>query len=130
MTAASLLAALRARGFTLTATGDRLSVRPAKLLSDDDREAINQHLPALVAALAAESPPQLSESDSWNTPAAVRLMHAADTAVERHGCRGADPAIQAAAGRAAEAYQRRDLAGLTRACDEVAGLARGIQEAA
>lgn len=59
----------------------------------------------------------------WDGPAAVRLMEAADAAVERHGCRGADPEIQAAAARVCDAYCRQDADGLLRACAEVAQLA-------
>lgn len=48
VTPADLLAGLRAGGFTVAATGDRLRVSPASRLSATDRAAIRGHLSALV----------------------------------------------------------------------------------
>ncbi|MHB8210870.1 MAG: TubC N-terminal docking domain-related protein [Acidithiobacillus sp.] len=57
MAASSLLAELRAEGFTLTAEGSRLRVAPADSLTDELRQRIKEHRAEIVALLAAESTP-------------------------------------------------------------------------
>lgn len=56
MSAAAVLLDLRARGFTLTAAGERLLVAPADRLTDELRAAIRQHKPVLVAVTQATTP--------------------------------------------------------------------------
>ena len=57
MSAAALLADLRARGFTLTAAGERLLVAPADRLTDELRAAIRAQQRALLAVLWVEAEP-------------------------------------------------------------------------
>ncbi len=57
MLAATLLADLRARGFTVTADGDRLLVQPSSQLTDDLRTSIRAQQRALLALLWAEAEP-------------------------------------------------------------------------
>jgi len=54
-TSDSLLAELKAAGFTLTVEGERLRVRPADFLTDALRSAIREHRDALHALVASES---------------------------------------------------------------------------
>jgi hypothetical protein len=54
-TSDSLLAELKAAGFTLTVEGERLRVRPADLLTDALRSAIREHRDALHALVASEN---------------------------------------------------------------------------
>lgn len=51
MTAADLLAGLRARGLTVEPAGGRVRVGPADRLTDADRAAVRRLKPALLAAL-------------------------------------------------------------------------------
>ena len=53
MGAAQVLAHLQAAGFRLHADGDRLTVAPASLLRDDDRDIIRAHKAELLALLTA-----------------------------------------------------------------------------
>ncbi len=53
MGAAQVLSRLRAAGFQLHADGDRLTVAPASLLRDDDRDIIKAHKAGLLALLTA-----------------------------------------------------------------------------
>lgn len=53
-TSDSLLAELRAGGFTLTDEGERLGVTPAYLLTDALRAAIREHRGGLYALMASE----------------------------------------------------------------------------
>ena len=69
LAASSLLAELRAAGFTLTAEGPRLRVAPADMLTDELRQRIREHRTGLMSILAAES--ALDGRSSTNaTPAA------------------------------------------------------------
>lgn len=69
MAASSLLAELRAEGFTLTAEGSRLRVAHADMLTDELRQRIREHRAGLMSILAAESAPAVrSATDA--TPAA------------------------------------------------------------
>lgn len=56
MGAADLLSNLAAAGFTVTAAGGQVVVRPGSRLNDDWRRAIRAAKPALLEALAASSP--------------------------------------------------------------------------
>ena len=51
MTAAALIAALRARGVTLVADGERLRCRPGSLLTAEDLEALQAHKVEVLATL-------------------------------------------------------------------------------
>lgn len=51
MTSTTLLSDLQARGFQLMATDEGVFVKPFKLLTNDDREAIRQHKPDLLILL-------------------------------------------------------------------------------
>jgi hypothetical protein len=115
MTPAKLHAALRGRGFTLTAAGGRLVVRPASALTDSDRAAIRAALPGLLAALGTGPGPA---ADLWDWPTAVGLLTAADTLAERLGVAGTRPAVAAAADAAYRAYARHDLAAVRAAVAE------------
>ena len=53
MNGANLIHQLRARGFALEATGDRLMVAPSSRLTDADRDAIRCNKPELLALLSA-----------------------------------------------------------------------------
>lgn len=114
--AADLVAEARVAGLKLTIEDGKLVVRGPRGQADLGR--------AVVARKAEVLEYLTRQQSSWDAVAAVRRMEAADAAVELHGCSGADPAVQAAAGRACEAYQRRDADGLARACDEVVALAK------
>lgn len=61
MGAADLLQHLRTTGFSITADGDRLVIRPASKLTDDMRKALREQKPKLLALLfdaaAASLPP-------------------------------------------------------------------------
>jgi hypothetical protein len=72
MTAAALLAALRARGLAVAAAGGKLRVSPAGRLSDSERAELVGHKPELLRLLAGEGewPPD-SPAD---TPAAVLIV--------------------------------------------------------
>ena len=54
MTAAALVADLRARGVTFEPHGDRLRVRPAAAVTVGDAEAIRRHKTEILALLHAE----------------------------------------------------------------------------
>ena len=69
MAASSLLAELKAAGFTLSAEGSRLRVAPADMLTDELRQRIREHRAGIMSILAAESPPAV-ESCPSTTPAA------------------------------------------------------------
>jgi len=58
-------------------------------------------------------------SEAWNTIAAIRLMDAADSAVERFGVSGLDPIIQAAAAGCVDAHRCRSMAVVRSACLEI-----------
>lgn len=78
-TAADLLGALRARGIALVAVGERLDASPASALTDEDCTAIRAHKPALLALLAAPTPPraappQRANHDPWIDQATALLM--------------------------------------------------------
>ena len=60
MGAAQVLAHLQAAGFRLHADGDRLTVAPASLLRDDDRDIIRAHKTGLLALL--KGPPEPPET--------------------------------------------------------------------
>lgn len=60
MGAAQVLAHLQAAGFRLHADGDRLTVAPASLLHDDDRNIIKAHKAGLLALL--KGPPEPPET--------------------------------------------------------------------
>ena len=60
MGAAQVLAHLQAAGFRLHADGDRLTVAPATLLRDDDRDIIKAHKAGLLALL--KGPPEPPET--------------------------------------------------------------------
>ena len=69
MAASSLLAELRAAGFTLAADGSRLRVAPADSLTDELRAGIREHRAGIVALLAAEAAPAVrSTTDLTQTP--------------------------------------------------------------
>ena len=72
MAASSLLAELRAAGFTLTAEGSRLRVAPADLLTDELRAGIREHRAELVRILAAESAPDGRSTADLTQPPSVR----------------------------------------------------------
>ena len=113
MSAADLITALRARGFALRVTADRLEVRPAGALTRDDRAAIRSRLPDLIATLAGEvTPPQFPTpgpaGEPWNLRTALRLMEAADTEVERLGVDGRHPAVAAGAAMVCDAHATQD----------------------
>src|SRR5262252_6766549 len=54
MTAASLIADLRARGITLEPRGDRVRFRPASAVTEAEVEAIRYHKAEILRLLAAE----------------------------------------------------------------------------
>lgn len=60
MSAAQVLSRLQAAGFRLHADGDRLTVAPASLLRDDDRDIIKAHKAGLLALL--KGPPEPPET--------------------------------------------------------------------
>ncbi|HYH69594.1 MAG TPA: hypothetical protein VD866_33165, partial [Urbifossiella sp.] len=104
--------------------GIRLRVEAGELVVRGPRSRIE--LGRAVIARKAEVLAHLSALDGrWDATAAVRRMEAADAAVAASGGRGSDAAVQAAVARACEAYRLQDMAGLIRACDEVATLAGG-----
>src|SRR5215813_6376158 len=55
MTATTLLSDLQARGFRFTAIDKGVFVKPSKLLTDDDREAIRHHKVELLTLLRFET---------------------------------------------------------------------------
>lgn len=65
--------------------------------------------------------------ETWCQDKAIWLMVEADDQVEGLGCRGTHPAIAEPARHAAEAYYRRDLAGVRKACVDVAVAALRLQ---
>ncbi|MFO0798976.1 MAG: hypothetical protein U0804_16025 [Gemmataceae bacterium] len=117
----ALIAEATELGVLITIDADRLTVTGPAVAAALGRELVERKAEVLA---------HLAKLSRWDTAGAVRLMEAADAAVDQNGCRGADPAIQAAVGRACEAYQRHDLAALTLACDEVAALARSLKVSA
>lgn len=109
MGAAQVLSHLQAAGFRLRADGDRLTVAPASLLRDDDRNIIKAHKAGLLALLkgppAPPETPRLAANDvpgasGTATPTAVRLARMA---------RMAWPEEKAQA--AADRLERRDADG-------------------
>ena len=72
LAASSLLAELRAAGFTLTAEGSRLRVAPADLLTDELRAGIREHRAELVRILAAESAPDGRSGTDATVPDCVQ----------------------------------------------------------
>lgn len=109
----ALIAEASRAGVTIVVSDGTLTVSGPARAAALGRELVARK-PEVFAYLAASH---------WDGTAAVRLMEAADAAVERHGCRGADPRVQDAAAQACEAYRRRDTGALARACAEVARLA-------
>jgi hypothetical protein len=79
ITATALLDSLQAAGFTLTAEGGKVLVRPAGKLSPEQRQSIRDNKPALLELLAAQE-------------AAQRLIDDA----EEHFCMALDWLIQEA----------------------------------
>ena len=59
MTAAALIAELRARGVTLVADGERLRCRPRSTLTDDDLAALRTHKVEVLAQLRAPTKAEL-----------------------------------------------------------------------
>ena len=118
MTAAELIADLRARGFALAESGGRVRVSPASQLTADDRAGIGERLPGLVEALRRES--------EWDTAEAARLQSAADDLVEKLGVSGTDEVIAAAAERGVAAHLRHDMAGVRAAAVDVERRARHL----
>jgi len=120
VTVAELLAVATEAGLTVAVVHGQLLVKGPKRAADVGRAVLARK--AEVFAHLTPPPPV------WSVAEALRRM-AADAAVERHGCRGADPLIQAAAACACEAYRQRDADGVARACAEVARLAASIDGA-
>ena len=86
MAASSLLAELRAAGFTLAADGSRLRVAPADSLTDELRAAIREHRAGLVRILAAETAPA---AESYPSPTqAEKMPPRANLAPSRVFCGG------------------------------------------
>ena len=120
MTAAELIADLRARGFALAESGGRVRVSPASQLTADDRAGIGERLPGLVEALRRES--------EWEPADAARLESAADELVGRLGVSGTDEVIAAAAERGVAAHLRHDMAGVRAPVAEVERRARQFHQ--
>lgn len=74
----------------------------------DLRDLIAAHKPALLVYLA-----------EWEPARAIDLMTATDAAFDALGVPGTDPAVVAAADRAAAALRRRDMPALRMACAEL-----------
>ena len=72
LAAASLLAELKAAGFTLTAEGSRLRVAPADSLTDELRQAIREHRAGIVRILAAEAAPAPQSATDTTQPLSVQ----------------------------------------------------------
>ena len=72
MGAAQVLAHLQAAGFRLQADGDRLTVAPASLLRDDDRNIIKAHKAALLALLKGPpEPPKTPRRAAKDVPCTI-----------------------------------------------------------
>lgn len=63
MDAATLLEALRSRGVTLTARGDRLTFRPVDAVTSDLLAALREHKADLLARLAPPPDPSIAFED-------------------------------------------------------------------
>ncbi len=68
MSAATILADLRARGCTVSVLGDRVRVSPASALTADLRATIAERKAELLALLAAESAPLLVPAPAARVP--------------------------------------------------------------
>lgn len=94
MNAFTLANALEERGFDLSVADGRLIVKPASLLTEQDRQAIAQHKTALVRLLSAD----YSDSpDGWRVCPALpsRAIHITGGRLTESIC-FADPAHAAA----------------------------------
>ena len=95
MTVSGLVAVAAEAGLTVAVVHGQLVVKGPKRAVEGSRVVPARQAEVFVHLTAAV----------WDEGATLRRMEAADAAVGRHGCRGADTAVQGAAGRAAEAYR-------------------------
>jgi hypothetical protein len=75
VTAASLLASLRVRGFRLQRVGPALHVAPRAALTDDDRVVIHEHLAELKALVATEGPAAPAVTVPRQPPRSTLVTH-------------------------------------------------------
>lgn len=118
MSASTLVAALRARGFSLRVDAGSLRVTPKSSLTPSDRIAIRAELPALIK--------DLSPGEPWDQTEANRLMVAADSLVERLEVEGRHPEIDSAASMVRSANAARDLETVRLACSEFEAVVRAV----
>ena len=109
MGAAQVLAHLQAAGFRLHADGDRLTVAPASLLRDDDRDIIKAHKAGLLALLKGPpEPPETPRRAAKDVPCTIGPPAATGARLARMARLGwAEEKAQAAADR----LERRDAEG-------------------
>jgi len=125
------LAALAFRGITLAiAPSGALHVRPASLLTGDDRAWLRIHAAPVVAhlshAAASADITQLSGNEPWDSRVALALMRAADAMVEHLGVDGRRPEIRAAAALVGSAFAAHDLETVRFACSEFGVVVRAV----
>ena len=109
MGAAHVLAHLQAAGFRLHADGDRLTVAPASLLRDDDRDIIRAHKAELLALLKGPlEPPETPRRAANDVPGTIGPTAATGARLARMARLGwAEEKARAAADR----LERRDAEG-------------------
>ena len=114
------LDALAARGIAVAVSSSgTLQVRPAALLTADDREWLRAHAGVVMAhleSIAVSPRAALSGNEWWDSAVALALMSETDSLVAESGVPGTDPIIRAAAGRGVEAHRLRDARGVRDAC--------------
>jgi len=107
----SFLADLNRRGVAVWTVNGQVAVRPAHRLTTVDQAMIREHREALVALLSSTT------TAPWNLTTALRLMDAADAAVNRSGVSGSHPEIQAGVAMVSTAYAAKDLSRVRAGCD-------------
>jgi hypothetical protein len=117
MTIAELLVEAEAAGLTVQIVNGQLFVKGPRRAAEQGRAVLDRK---------AEVFRHLITVPTWDQAAAIRRMAAADTVVERNGCRGAEPRVQGAAWRVYEAYRKRDMPALLAACEEVEALVKSL----
>lgn len=112
-TCAELLSLADAAGVTLAVDGEQLTVTGPAYAANLGRELV-QRKAEVIAHL------------TWDSPAAITAMSDADSEVERCGCVGAHPLVQAAVLKLATAYSAHDLPAVRTAAEEVKAAARQV----
>ncbi len=95
--------------------GGSVHYRSPAPISPDLRTAIVENKAALMARLAV-----------WDGPEALRLMDAADGAVEASGVPGLEPGVHELAAKSVEAHHAHDMPGVRRACALIENRARRL----